>query len=126
MSESAKRRGARPPPRWTPKTGGWTGKQVKQLGTERDEVIAKRIGRSVDAVASKRVRMRISGLKKTGRRSSRLFCFERRWARFGICSAGQPLTPGTDPSWRRIPLSPNRYERLAHDTEAIRLQINRP
>ena len=59
MADAAKQRGTRPPPRWTPATGGWTAAQVKLLGTDRDEVIAKRIGRTTDAVTVKRVRFGI-------------------------------------------------------------------
>jgi hypothetical protein len=59
MSDAAKRRGTRPPPRWTPATGGWTAAQVRLLGTDHDEVIAKQIGKRVGAVRVKRVRLKI-------------------------------------------------------------------
>ena len=59
MAEAAKRRGTRPPPRWTPATGGWTAGQVKLLGTNRDEEVAQRIGKTVGAVTVKRVRLKI-------------------------------------------------------------------
>ena len=49
QAERAKRRGNRTV-RWTPKTGGWTSAQLKLLGTDRDEVIAIRIGKTVGAV----------------------------------------------------------------------------
>ena len=64
MAEAAKRRGTRPPQRWTPARGGWTAAQVKLLGTDHDEVIAKRIGRTTEAVRVKRVRFGIPGFKE--------------------------------------------------------------
>ncbi|MDB5312585.1 MAG: hypothetical protein JWO38_6787 [Gemmataceae bacterium] len=49
--------GLRPGPRWT--EDGWTAEQLALLGTDRDEVIAVRVGRSVRAVTVKRVRLKI-------------------------------------------------------------------
>ena len=63
MLEAAKRRGTRPPSRWTPARGGWTAAQVKLLGTDRDEVIAKRIGKSASAVRGKRMRLKIPAFR---------------------------------------------------------------
>lgn len=56
---TARRVGLRPPTRWTPARGGWTADQVALLGTDHDEAIAKRIGRSPGAVTSKRVGLKI-------------------------------------------------------------------
>jgi hypothetical protein len=40
--------------RWTQATGAWTPEEVVLLGTDHDEVIARRIGRTVEAVRSQR------------------------------------------------------------------------
>ena len=56
---TARRIRLRPPTRWTPARGGWTADQVALLGTDHDEAIAKRIGRSPGAVTSKRVGLKI-------------------------------------------------------------------
>jgi transposase-like protein len=58
-AEAAKRCGNRPPPRWTPATGAWTAAQLKLLGTDHDEAIAERIGRTPGAVRCKRTRAKI-------------------------------------------------------------------
>ncbi|QJX00042.1 hypothetical protein [Frigoriglobus tundricola] len=55
----SKRLGLRPPPRWTPGRGGWTKKELALLGTDHDEAIAKKIGRTRGAVTSKRVQRKI-------------------------------------------------------------------
>jgi hypothetical protein len=57
---TARRIGLRPPTRWTPARGGWTADQVALLGTDHDEAIAGRIGRSPGAVTSKRVGLKIA------------------------------------------------------------------
>jgi hypothetical protein len=59
MAKAAKRRGTGPPLRWTPETGGWTAKQLKPLGTDHDEAIAKRIGKTAGAAEVKRAGMKI-------------------------------------------------------------------
>lgn len=68
---TARRLGLRPPPRWTPARGGWTAEQMALLGTDHDEAVAKRIGRSPGAVTEKRVGLKItaySGQAGGGRR----------------------------------------------------------
>jgi hypothetical protein len=57
-SANSKRLGLRPPPRWTPERGGWTEEQLALLGTDQDEVIAKKIGRTPGAVR------RMRGIRK--------------------------------------------------------------
>ena len=44
-------------PRWTPENGGWAPGEVALLGTDHDEVIAGKVGRSRSAVVSKRLRL---------------------------------------------------------------------
>ena len=56
---TSRRIGLRPPPRWTPARGGWTADQIASLGTDHDEAVARRIGRSPSAVTSKRVGLKI-------------------------------------------------------------------
>jgi hypothetical protein len=46
-------------PRWTPARGVWTAAQLALLGTDHDMVIAKRIGRTLNAVTVKRVRLKV-------------------------------------------------------------------
>ena len=45
--------------RWTPANGGWTKKELTLLGTDDDEVVAKKLGRSVTSVSVKRIRLKI-------------------------------------------------------------------
>ncbi|HJZ57292.1 MAG TPA: hypothetical protein VKE74_20145 [Gemmataceae bacterium] len=64
----SKKLGLKPTGRW--KVGGWKRKELALLGTDHDEVIAKRIGRSESAVTSKRVLLKIpafSGWVTSGR-----------------------------------------------------------
>jgi hypothetical protein len=56
-AELAKRHGRRFPDRWA--EGGWTAAEEALLGTDHDDVIAKKIGRSESAVTSRRVRRKI-------------------------------------------------------------------
>ncbi|MDB5305984.1 MAG: hypothetical protein JWO38_186 [Gemmataceae bacterium] len=56
-AELSKELGLRPGPRWA--DDGWTADQLALLGTDRDEVIAKRVGRAVQAVRVKRDRLKI-------------------------------------------------------------------
>jgi hypothetical protein len=58
-SEIAKRDGLRPGPRWTPSNGAWTPEELALLGTNHDELVGERIGRSEAAVRSKRKMLRI-------------------------------------------------------------------
>jgi hypothetical protein len=51
--------GLKPGPRWTAGNGGWTAEQLALLGTDHDEAIAARIGRTVSAVRSQRAKRRI-------------------------------------------------------------------
>ena len=51
---TAKRIGLRPGPRWTPARGGWTLEQVALLGTDHDEVVAQKLGRTRSAVTTQR------------------------------------------------------------------------
>ncbi len=55
---TAKRIGLKPV-RWTPERGGWTAEQAALLGTDHDEVIAKKLGRSRSAVTTQRVQRKI-------------------------------------------------------------------
>ncbi len=50
----SKRLGLKPPSRWTASHGGWTKRELKLLGTDHDEAIARKIGRTRGAVTSKR------------------------------------------------------------------------
>src|SRR5207253_2581451 len=45
--------------RWTPETGAWTPKQLALLGTADDDVIARKLGRTANAVTVKRLRLKI-------------------------------------------------------------------
>lgn len=54
-----KRLGLRPGPRWTPERGGWTADEVVLLGTDHDERIAQKLGRTPGAVTSQRVKWKI-------------------------------------------------------------------
>ena len=57
-SAIAKASGTCPGRRWTPDRGGWTAAEVKQLGVIRDDAeVARRTGRSRDAVRAKRRRL---------------------------------------------------------------------
>lgn len=56
-SEAAKLAGRRPRGRW--QEDGWTPAELALLGTDHDKVIAKRVGRSRDAVRSKRGKLGI-------------------------------------------------------------------
>jgi hypothetical protein len=58
-SKAAKGVGLKPGPRWTPENGGWTPEEVALLGTDHDEVVGERIGRTADAVRCKRKMLRI-------------------------------------------------------------------
>jgi hypothetical protein len=58
-SRLARRQGRPFPPRWTPGRGGWTGEQLALLGTDHDEAVAKRIGRTLSAVTSRRVALKV-------------------------------------------------------------------
>ncbi|MDB5307920.1 MAG: hypothetical protein JWO38_2122 [Gemmataceae bacterium] len=49
----------------------WTAEQLALLGTDHDEVIAVRIGRSVRAVTVKRVRLKIGACKDRRRKGAR-------------------------------------------------------
>jgi hypothetical protein len=53
-SERLKRLGFQPSGRWS--EDGWTRVEDALLGTDHDEVIAKRIGRSTGAVTTRRVK----------------------------------------------------------------------
>jgi hypothetical protein len=70
------RRGTRPHGEGgeAPGTGGWAGTQVKLLGTDHDEMIAERIGKTVGAVRVKRVRLKIPAFRD--RRRSSVTCGE--------------------------------------------------
>jgi hypothetical protein len=58
-AERAKRAGRKAPDRWTPERGGWTTDQLALVGTDYDEAIAKKLGRTRSAVTSKRVQRKI-------------------------------------------------------------------
>ena len=57
--------------RWTPETGGWTAAEIELLGTDRDEVIARKLGRSKAAVAVKRIQLKIPVFQDRRRLSNR-------------------------------------------------------
>jgi hypothetical protein len=46
-------------PRWTPANGGWTKEQLALLGTDDDEAVAEKLGRTVTSVRVRRVRLAI-------------------------------------------------------------------
>jgi hypothetical protein len=56
-SERAKRLGRKPYGRWA--EDGWTTEEDALLGTDHDEAIARRIGRSASAVTTRRVKRKI-------------------------------------------------------------------
>src|SRR5262249_10128402 len=56
-SELSKRLGLKPPGRWA--ETGWTAAQEALLGTDHDDVIAERIGRTPEAVTMRRKRKKI-------------------------------------------------------------------
>ena len=58
-ADAAKRCGTRPGPRWTPERGGWTPEELALLGTDHDEAIAKKVGRTRSAVTSQRTLLKI-------------------------------------------------------------------
>ena len=58
-SAIAKRLKLRPGPRWTTRNGKWTAKQLKLLGTDDDNVIAAKLGRTPGAVRCQRTRREI-------------------------------------------------------------------
>jgi transposase-like protein len=58
-AQTAKRIGLRPPNRWTAARGGWTAEQVALLGTDQDDAIALKLGRSRGATTTQRVKRRI-------------------------------------------------------------------
>jgi len=55
---TAKRIGLKPV-RWAPDRGGWTAEQLALLGTDHDEAIAKKLGRTRSAVTSQRTLRKI-------------------------------------------------------------------
>lgn len=57
-AELSKRLGRRPPNRWQG-NGGWTAGEEALLGTDHDGAVAKRIGRTVGAVTSRRVKRKV-------------------------------------------------------------------
>lgn len=65
-SATSKRLGLKPTGRWRGR--GWTAEQLALLGTDDDEVIAQRIGRSRGAVTTQRVRRGIPAHSGSGRR----------------------------------------------------------
>jgi hypothetical protein len=46
-------------PRWTSERDGWTAEELALLGTDEDEVIAMKIGRTAEAVRCERTRAKI-------------------------------------------------------------------
>ncbi|MDB5313275.1 MAG: hypothetical protein JWO38_7477 [Gemmataceae bacterium] len=68
-AEIAKQLELRPGSWW--RVDCWTAEQLAQLGTDYDEVIAVRIGRSVRAVTVKRVRLKIRACKDRRRKGAR-------------------------------------------------------
>src|SRR5262249_5257317 len=68
-AELARRLGLRLPDRWA--AGGWSAEQLALLGTDHDEVIAKRVGRSANAVTVKRVRLKVPAFRDRRCRGNR-------------------------------------------------------
>jgi hypothetical protein len=66
-SAAARARGTRPGPRW--KDTGWTPDQLALLGTDDDEVIARKVGRTPGAVRSQRAVRKIPAFRDRRRRS---------------------------------------------------------
>jgi hypothetical protein len=56
-AEASKRSGPQPPPRWV--VTGWTAEQDALLGTDRDGLVAFRIGKTKIAVTTRRVKLGI-------------------------------------------------------------------
>ena len=63
---TAKLIGLRPGPRWTPTRGGWTPEQVALLGTDHDEAVAQKLGRTRTAVTTQRVQRKIPAFGDAG------------------------------------------------------------
>ena len=66
QSSRSKRLGLRPLNRWA--EGGWTPEQVAMLGTDHDEVIAKKVGKTTNAVTRRRTREGIAAHRDRRRR----------------------------------------------------------
>ena len=65
-SKLSKRLGLKPTGRWA--VGGWTNEQRDLLGTDDDEVIAARVGRTKGAVRAKRAVLGIEVFRRTAQR----------------------------------------------------------
>ena len=65
-SKLSKRLGLKPTGRWA--VGGWTDEQLALLGTDDDEVIAARVGRTKGAVQAKRTVLGIEVFRQTAQR----------------------------------------------------------
>jgi hypothetical protein len=65
-SKLSKRLGLKPAGRWA--IGGWTDEQRALLGTDNDEVIAARVGRTKGAVQAKRAVLGIKVFRQTAQR----------------------------------------------------------
>ena len=50
--------------RWTPETGAWTTKQLALLGTVDDAQVARKLGRTANAVRVKRLRLKIPAFRE--------------------------------------------------------------
>jgi hypothetical protein len=66
LNRRAKRLGVSAHRNWI--LGGWTPEQLALLGTMPDEMIANRVGRRVESVAAKRVKLRIPPFDQVERR----------------------------------------------------------
>ena len=64
----SKRLGLQPGPRWTQEAGGWTPEELALLGTNYDEAIARKIGRTVSAVRIQRRNRKVKAFRDRRRR----------------------------------------------------------
>jgi hypothetical protein len=67
--QTARALGLRPPARWT--ATGWTAEQLALLGTMPDADLARRIGRTVEAVRGRRTELGIPSARDRRRRENR-------------------------------------------------------
>ena len=67
-AERSKRLGLKPTGRWA--VGGWTDEERALLGTDDDDVIAHRIGRTAEAVRCERTRRKVPAFRDRRRRPS--------------------------------------------------------
>src|SRR5262249_438019 len=65
----SKRLGLKPGARWTPETGAWTDEERALLGTDLDEEVGEKLGRTPTAVRSQRALARLPAYRDRRRRT---------------------------------------------------------